>query len=97
MSAQWYKGIPPVIAVSAHETLHPRQDGITWISDIQVSYDEKDHRIVKGDARLFGNWIINHVKSSIDPYVGIGRLKVIDGEVFMALGFCYLKIMLDKL
>jgi hypothetical protein len=71
MLACWYKGIPPIEAVEAHETMHLRQDDS-----------------VPGDARVFGNWIINHIRSNIEPYVDISRLKVIDGHVFIALGFC---------
>jgi allantoicase len=88
MLACWYKGIPPIEAVEAHETTHLRQDDIDWIRTVQASYGEGDHRSVPGDARVFGNWIINHIRSNIKPYVGISRLKVIDGHVFIALGFC---------
>ena len=75
-------------AVAAHETLHLRKDGITWVNWLSASYDEGDHRSVPGDGRLYGNWIIHHHKSKcFEAYVGTARLKVVDGEVFMALGF----------
>ena len=89
MTAQWYKGIPPVEAVSEHEAMHPRQDGIDWLEKtISVSYEESKNGKVAGDGRVFGNWIINHVRANIEPYVSIGRLKVAEGKVYMAIGFC---------
>lgn len=86
--SQWYEGIPPVEAVAAHETLHPRKDGVEWLTSVQASYSEGDHRSVPGDGRVFGNWIVHHSKSKFEPYVSTCRLKLIDGKVFMALGFC---------
>ena len=55
---QWYEGIPPVEAVEAHETLHPRKDGVVGLGELMVSYDENDHRYPNGDARIFGQWIV---------------------------------------
>jgi hypothetical protein len=86
MEARWYKGIPPVEAVAAQETLRKRRDGIT-LSYLSIS-DERDYPCyAPGNEMLFGNWIVNHIKSNIEPYVSISRLKVIEGSVYMQIGF----------
>ena len=85
---QWYEGIPPVEAVRAHETLHPRKDGVGDLGELMASYSENDHRYPRGDARVFGQWIVYHDKArNVETYTSTARLKVIEGEVFMQLGF----------
>jgi hypothetical protein len=86
LKAQWYKGVPPAEAVAAHETGHSRVDGIQ-LAVIMVSDAENVHRSAPGDGQLFGNWVIHHIKSNIDPYVSISCLKVVEGRVYMRLGF----------
>ena len=86
MKAKWFKGIPPAEDVEKHESGHKRADGI-HLGDIMLSDGPNVHRYVPGDNQLFGNWIIHHIKTSIDPYVSISRLKVVENRVYVQLGF----------
>lgn len=85
---KWYEGIPPAEAVLANETQHPRPDGIR-LGDITVSYRDKPGGVIKKtDDLSYGEWVSFHYKSRLQSYVSISRLKVVDGEVLVASGFC---------
>jgi hypothetical protein len=85
VTSQWFDGVPPVDVVSAHEFEHDRMfDGS---GQLQVSESENVHRYPKGDSRVFGDWIVFHTTSVFGPYPNIVRLKVIEGAVYLALGF----------
>lgn len=84
--ARWYEGIPPAEAVAEHETEHPRPDGIR-LGRITVSRTEGAGDYVKSNDWAYGDWICDHYQSRLQPYVGYQRLKVLDGEVLMAVGF----------
>lgn len=87
MKPQWYDGPPPPDAVAEHESPHPRPDGIR-LGRVTVSDKDSVSKYVPTDDWSYGEWISYHHKSRLQPYVGIVRLKVVEGIVYQAVGFC---------
>lgn len=86
--SKWIQGIPSADAVVAHETDHPRADGI-HIGEIMVAHGDGTFRIdrIKTNERMYGEWLCYHKVTRFEPYSSIMRLKAVDGTVYMALGF----------
>lgn len=82
---KWYEGVPPVEAVLANETQHTRPDGIR-LGRITVG-DKDGSRYVATDDWSYGEWLSYRHKSDFQPWVGIQRLKVVEGVVVFAIGF----------
>jgi len=84
---EWIMGIPDPAKVKSHESDHPRPDGYRE-DNISVSRTETPGGVyVECDGRSFGEWVCIHPKRPIEPYVSILRLKEVNGEVLMQLGF----------
>lgn len=81
LKPRWYEGIPPAEDVQAHETDHPRPDGIR-LGRIVVNMEYID-----ADDRSQGEWLVYHHKSRLEPYVSVVRLKAVNGTVLLAVGF----------
>lgn len=90
-AARWYEGPPDPAAVKAHESDHPRTDGIKWRSTTMrvgdTEYGGAGGREVEGDDREYGEWIVHHYKSKYERYVSVVRLKKVEGRVITAVGF----------
>lgn len=82
----WFEGIPTAQAVLDHESEHPRPDGIR-LGRISTD-DTAGSCYVKTNDWSYGEWICHHYKSKLEPYVSVLRLKTVNSEVFMAVGFC---------
>ncbi len=85
--------MPPAEALAAHETEHPRPDRIR-LGRITVTAhrpnggpNDHDTRYVKCDDKSYGEWVVFHAKSLLQPYAGIIRLKAVDGVVYQEIGF----------
>lgn len=85
---RWFARIPPAKVVLAHESDHPRPDGIR-LGRITVDSEEEGRcgNYVAADDRSYGEWICYHDKSLLQPYVSVIRLKAVDGVVLMEIGF----------
>ena len=93
----WIEGVPSAEAVRAHESVHPRPDGIKLG---RISVDRGEGRtfrpeVVMCDDRSYGEWVCYHHVSRLQPYVSVIRLKEVDGEVLMANGFTAWHALLD--
>src|SRR5258708_5441291 len=87
LKAKWFDGVPDVLSVFDHQSDHPRPDGIR-LGRITVDSDSKPGgEYVQTDDRGYGEWVCHHHKSQLQPYVSILRLKAVNGEVLMELGF----------
>lgn len=93
--------MPSPEAVAAHETLHVRADGVV-LSTITVgrvirkadyltketSSDKTEIVELPSDERAYGLWIVIHRGGMLGEYVGVNRLKSVNGEVLYGIGFC---------
>ena len=93
----WIEGIPDAEAVRAHESDHPRPDGVR-LGDISVDRREgqtfKCERVICDD-RSYGEWICYHYASRLQPYVSVIRLKEVNGEVLAESGLTAWHALLD--
>src|ERR1700733_7397556 len=83
---KWFENIPDAASVLAHETQHPRPDGIR-LGRITVDAPNRPGVYVETDDLSYGEWVCYHHKSRLQPYVSVIRLKVANGVVLMAIGF----------
>lgn len=88
LNAKWFEEIPCAAAVFAHESDHPRPDGIR-LGRITLSRETGPvgGEYIKCDDRSYGEWVCYHDKSRLQPYVSVIRLKAVNGEVLMEVGF----------
>lgn len=85
----WIEGIPSANAVRAHESDHPRPDGIR-LGRINVDRGEGSSFKVdtlQCDDCSFGSWLCYHHASRLEPWTSIVWLKEVNGEVLIASGF----------
>jgi hypothetical protein len=91
MESRWYEGPLSADIVEAHETPHPRKDGVR-LYDISVSAggangsNQHRHYYVPCDPQSWGNWIVVYPNSPFEGSLNITQLKAVDGVVYEQMG-----------
>ena len=97
---KWINGLPSAEAVAAHETEHgPRRDGVRLptitvgrvvqkADYITLNQDKTEIVDLEASETVFGEWIVIHRGGALGEYIGVNRLKAVNGEVLYAIGFC---------
>ena len=91
MDSQWYEGPLPPELVAAHETPHPRKDGVD-LGDISVSSQDAkssnqfNNYYVPCDPQSWGNWLVIYPNSPFEGSLNITKLKAVAGIVYEQMG-----------